>query len=170
MITDFIPTYTGRRFDLDKIIPGMIDIRDIAHSLSMTARFNGHPDKLYSVAQHSVLVSRIGDEYLLPKLLHDAPEAYTGDLVLPMKAMCPDFRLIESRIELAIAREFHLAYNVAEIKRADDLVCVAEKRDLFANGGGWPGELPESPHEKITPWLPSVAEEAFLCRFHELTD
>jgi len=83
-----ILTYTGKHVDLAAPNPVMIDPRDISHALSHQCRFNGHCREFYSVAQHSVLVA-----YLLPPelklagLLHDAPEAFLGDVVQPLKAL-----------------------------------------------------------------------------------
>ena len=73
-----------------------INISDIAWALSNICRFNGHCTTFYSVASHSIIVARIiynatTDKHLaLWGLLHDASEAYLGDIVRPLKHL-PEF-------------------------------------------------------------------------------
>lgn len=82
----WILTRSGRKFDLARPTADMVDPADIAHSLSMQCRFNGHTSRYYSVAQHSYLVADlVPAEDQLAGLLHDATEAYVGDLVRPLK-------------------------------------------------------------------------------------
>lgn len=84
----FILTYTGKQFLYDEVTPDVIDIRDIAHSLSQLCRYTGHTNLFYSVAQHSLLVSEKmpgGPAAKLVGLLHDGAEAYTNDLASPLK-------------------------------------------------------------------------------------
>ena len=82
---DWFLTYTGRQFWPLDPRPEDICIRDIAHHLSLCCRFNGACRVHYSVAQHSVMVANI-----LPAplrfwgLMHDATEAYVGDMVRNM--------------------------------------------------------------------------------------
>lgn len=90
-------TYTDRAFDYDDPQPSSICIEDIAHALSMICRFNGHTDRFYSVAEHSVEVANRIDKLISRNvyevhpdiskwaILHDAAEAYTGDVVAPLK-------------------------------------------------------------------------------------
>lgn len=92
----------GRCFDLANPDPDMIDVQDIATSLSRLCRFNGHGRIYYSVAEHSVLVSMLVAKAIddtgcidralslqiqLMALLHDAPEAYLGDTTRPMQGL-----------------------------------------------------------------------------------
>lgn len=69
--------------------PSGLGIGDIAGALSNICRFNGHTDKFYSVAAHSMLVADKvpgGPETKLIALLHDAAEAFVGDMPSPLKA------------------------------------------------------------------------------------
>ncbi len=130
----WVPTYCGVKFDL--LEPKPVDVRphDISYSLSNTARFTGHTP--YSVAEHSLMVADlVPPELELFGLLHDAAEAYTGDISRPLKILLGEtFREIEERIEAAIAIRFGLEWT-PEIKRlvkqADDIALSTEFRDLF---------------------------------------
>lgn len=79
-------TRTGKKFRPFNPRIEDIDIEDIAHALSNICRFNGHVNQFYSVAEHSILVSVLcPDELKLKGLLHDAAEAYLGDVPSPLK-------------------------------------------------------------------------------------
>ena len=58
MLNAWIQTYTGKKFFPLAARPADVDIRDIAHALAMKCRFNGHCRVFYSVAEHSIRVSR----------------------------------------------------------------------------------------------------------------
>lgn len=85
---------------VDPLHPQLDTVRidDIAHALSMVCRYSGHVDAHYSVAQHSIEVSlyllQMGASPLcqLMGLLHDAEEAYFGDMSSPLKKHYPDYR------------------------------------------------------------------------------
>jgi hypothetical protein len=168
-----IQTYGGTYFDLTEPGRSEIDIQDIAVALSNTCRYGGHTVDFYSVAQHSVLASRlVPHEDALAALMHDAAEAYTGDVVKPLKRLLPEFAAIETRIEAAIARKFGLAYPWPEsVKRADLMLLKRERIDLMPlDGGLWPGmEGIENLVSHIHAWPPQRACNCFLDRFYELT-
>lgn len=139
----WVQTYTGLRFDLLNPTPDMVDIRDIAHALSNQCRFNGHCRAFYSVAQHSMHVSWMASastepvmtrEETLIGLLHDATEAYVGDMVRPLKDLLPEFKAIEDRIWRVIATKYlGRAVDIpAEIKRLDNVALMTERRHLLA--------------------------------------
>lgn len=166
----WIQTYTGRQFWPLAPRPGDIDIADIAHSLSLQCRFNGHCRSFYSVAQHSVLVSHaVPAEFALWGLLHDAAEAYVSDLPRPLKATAPDFRAAEDRVLQAIATQFGLSWPMPDaVAHADDALLATELRDLMAPPPE-PWGLPVPPlAEAITPVAAEVARQLFLTRFAEL--
>ena len=162
---DWIQTYTGRRFYPLDPAAGDFDVRDIAHSLSMLCRFNGHCLRFYSVAEHSVRVSRLLDgELRLWGLLHDAGEAYLTDLPRPVKGLIPEFRGLEDRILEAAMRSFGLPWPMpAEVKLADDRLLATEARDLM---GPPPADwgLTAAPLDEriIDPLGPDAAEQLFL--------
>lgn len=169
----WIQTHSGIRFELLDPKPEMIDIHDIARALSHVCRFNGHVSRFYSVAQHSVLVSNIvGPEHALCGLLHDATEAYVGDVTRPLKALLPDYKTIEQRIWYAIAERFNLPPTLPlAIKHADNVALVTERRDLLQpSQHRWDEGLEAVPTraEAIRPMEPGPAYHAFLERFKQL--
>jgi len=116
-----IRMYTGKYFDLKTMDPDTICIEDIVHGLSNTMRFAGQLDVPYSVLQHSVLVAdNVSKENQLAALLHDASEAYLGDMPSPFKKMLPDYKAIEDKLMRVIAEKFGFEYPLpTEVKEID---------------------------------------------------
>lgn len=166
----WIQTYTGKKFHPLEPRAEEIDIRDIAHSLAMQCRFNGHCSTFYSVADHSVRVSCVlPPELQLAGLLHDAAEAYVSDIPRPVKARLPSFSEAEDRLLEVIFRHFGLAWPVAEeVWEADVRLLVTEGRDLMC-APPEPWGIEATPLEgRIVPLSAGEAERAFLSRFREL--
>ena len=85
----WIETYTGKKVYPLRPDEETLCVEDIAHALALTCRFGGHCSEFYSVAQHSCLVSDLCPDGLkLAGLMHDAAEAYLGDVVSPIKPLC----------------------------------------------------------------------------------
>jgi hypothetical protein len=166
----WIQTFTGKQFW--PLTPRVedVDVRDIAHSLSLQCRFNGHCRLFYSVAEHSVRVSRAVSTGMAPwGLLHDAAEAYLTDLPRPVKARLTEFQGLEERLLEVIARAFGLPWPMpAAVQEADDVLLATEARDLMAPPPcSW--ELSAEPLlERIVPVSAERAEELFLARYREL--
>lgn len=177
MSANWLQTYTGQVFIPEDPHPDQINIRDIAHSLSMQVRYNGHLDQFYSVAQHSVLCSLIIEkDFALCALLHDATEAYVGDVPSPIKALLPGFCALEDRIyELAIAPKFGLPAKLPpEVKRVDREVLKMEYTHLVKKyGHDWhldEIDVPEGFSDTgIYCLKQELAKDMFLNRFYELT-
>lgn len=168
-----ILTASGRYFDFTGLDPSVIDINDIAHALSHTCRFNGHTKTFYSVAEHSVLVSyEVPPEHAFEGLMHDAAEAYTGDIPLPLKKILPDYQAIEERVEAAVKAKFDLAPETpACVKEADMVLLATEKRDLMPpTDVDWPClDGVEPLGTVISPLTPMAARHYFINRFLALT-
>lgn len=162
-------TFSGIQFYPLDPRPEDINIEDIAKGLSNTCRFNGHVIKFYSVAQHSVLVSRIvPDEYALEGLLHDGSESYLGDMVRPLKYSLPEYRIIEDKVEECIANKYGLIHPWPEcVKEADNILLMTERRDLMNAIGDW-RVYAEPMDQKIEAWDPERSYEEFMTRFKEL--
>ncbi len=107
-----ILTHTRVMFDPVHPDPELIDIRDIAHSLSMLCRANGHFPTFYSVGMHSIncCAEAAARGYTrrvqLACLLHDASEAYLADVTRPVKKELPRYLEIEAPLQDAIWEKF----------------------------------------------------------------
>jgi hypothetical protein len=172
---DWAQIYSGKKFWPLDPRPEEVDINDIAHSLALQCRFNGHSNYFYSIAQHSVFVSKIvPKKQALAGLFHDSAEAYTGDIVSPLKKFLPpEFKEIEKAIENAIFEHFNIEnINHSEIKKADKIALFTEMRDLMNTPPAkWDDQDLFQPHpDKIIPLSPEEAEKEFLERYKELTE
>ncbi len=168
----WIQTYLGRQFWPLAPRGEDVDIRDIAHSLSLQCRFNGHCSEFYSVADHSVRVAeQLPHNLALWGLLHDAAEAYLGDLTRPLKRQeaARWFNEAEDRLLRVIAASFGLPWPMpAQVRQADDVLLVTEARDLMVTPPADWSIAAEPLPERIQPLAPAVAEERFLVRFENL--
>lgn len=173
-----IGTFTGLLVNPLDMRPEDLDIRDIARSLSMRCRFGGHLTKFYSVAQHSVEVSRrVAPQHALWGLLHDASEAYTSDVPSPLKQTEPltGFRGVESAIMGVVCTTWALTPSMPlEVRKQDLEELVTEASQLHPlyqsrSREGW--DLPEvSPRvQTLSPLAPKEAEFQFLKRYEDLT-
>lgn len=169
---DWMQTFSGVQYR--PAAPRVEDVRiiDIAHHLSMLCRFTGAVRQFYSVAEHSVLVSRIvPPEHALCGLLHDATEAYTNDINKPLKRSLPDYQEIEALNWAVIADKFGLPREIpAEVHEADYAMLRAEQVRLMPyceHTEAWARDA--HPNIAIRGLAPTDAEARFLERFYELT-
>lgn len=164
--SDWIVTRSGIEFDLLNPTPAMVRIEDIAHALGNLCRFNGHTSAFYSVAQHSVIVAgAVPPDERLEALLHDASEAYIGDMVRPLKRRDHFYQETEKRIMAVIAEKFGLKPMSPRIKWADERALATERRDLIAPTTRPWGTLEDSatPFDQvIKPYPPDLAIAYFL--------
>jgi hypothetical protein len=171
--SSWIQTYSGIKFYPLDPRPEDVSIVDIAHALGNVCRFAGHVSEHYSVAQHSVLVSQlVPPEDALWGLMHDAAEAYTGDLPRPIKKQIPQWAGIENRLLDVIAQRFNLRLPVpTSVWYFDNVILSMEARDLFVGGpvADWTSALGCEPMlQKIETTLPQTAAHRFLRRAAEL--
>ena len=172
-------TYTGKIINPLDLKPEDICIEDIAHHLSLVNRFAGATAKPISVAQHSVYVSRLCDDtpHRLQALLHDATEAYLGDMVKWLKPSMPAYTKAEERAEQVIFEKFGCPGPIHEnVWRADRVMVMFEASKGFGkmwsssflqNYPGFEG-ITEEEQKRIGAWAAwpwRASEEAFLVRF-----
>jgi 5'-deoxynucleotidase YfbR-like HD superfamily hydrolase len=164
-----------------RLDPAQIKLYDIAFSLSMQCRFTGHCSSFYSVAEHSLRVSSLlrlemdRPDAALWGLLHDAAEAYFGDLARPLKAnthMGHEFDRLEKRALRPIAKKFGLCWPMPEcVRRADAIMLAVELRDLI----GFRQELRSAKDQAIADSLRigqtmdhEQARQKFIAEFNRL--
>jgi hypothetical protein len=172
---------TGRRFYPLDPRPEEVTIEDIAHALSNVCRWGGRVRELYSVAQHSVhvaqIVERTHPELALNALLHDAAEAYLGDIPTPIKRHLDvhrhgsheSFFDTEWRVLDAIGEAFGIGrfVEMKVIHDADAIALATEARDLMG-GLTWSGMVATN-EPVIDPLSPRAARAQFLAMFRRLT-
>ena len=168
-----ILTASGRYFNFLALENNVFDITEIAHALSNICRFTGHANEFYSVAQHCVMVSHlVPPEDALAGLLHDAAEAFLGDVSRPLKQLLPDYKAIEKLVEADVFRRFGLPSTLpASVKQADLVMLATEQRDLMPpHDDEWPVISHVTPLvETLMPWDNISAKAAFLRRYCQLT-
>lgn len=151
-------TYTGIAVDMTAPDPRTIMLEDIAQSLTLQCRYTGHLGEPYSVAQHSVLATWYAEKDGHPPgvlrgiLMHDAHEAYTGDIATPLKRRLEAIRPgivheVEAPFDAAIAERFDIRWDRPAIKLYDLRMLATEKRDLVQHEVK-PWDIPE----EITPF------------------
>ena len=166
----------GILVDIPDLQPWMIQVEDIACSLSKACRYNGNCRGFYSVAEHSVHVASVlPSELKLYGLLHDAAEGYMGDLVRPFKHIVPDVRQIEQFIAERIYRKYlhrlptQDEYN--HVRTADDAVLITEAKMLLKSKGSYfSGLATDGPADvEIKRWEHCEAEQAYLKAWFDIT-
>lgn len=171
MSSSWIFTQSGKHFDLLAPQAGMVVMDEIAHALANICRSAGYTQTHYSGGQHNVLAS-----HLVPPadarhaLLHDAAEAYVGDMVSPPQG--PAARLQGKRgADLGghrgALRDRH--GHAGQFKKADLVLMATERRDLLPPGPPWPSLEGIQPlPNQIVPWAPAFTRLAFKRRFRQL--
>lgn len=167
-IGDWMQTFTGKQFYPLDPRPEDIDIRDIAHALSMQCRYAGHCLRFYSTAEHSVHLSfAVEPEFRMAALLHDGGEAYLPDMVRPTKRSFPAYTEAEEKIRRMIFVKYGLSPEIPDaVHSVDDRICADEKAQNMA-----PCEWKHNPEPlgiTLKFWTPSLVEKSFLVRFREL--
>lgn len=148
----WIQTTSGKQFHFNpkRVDKNEICLEDIAHALSYTCRYNGHCHAFYSVAEHSLNIA----EYFLrttavdgkpseegfaladQALLHDAGEAYCGDMTAPLKRLFPEYKAYEEKVMSTIFRKYLKKTKLdPKVKEADCRIMLNEKARLFPTDG-----------------------------------
>lgn len=190
---NYCQSFSGRKFWPLDPLPEDFCILDIAHALSHICRFGGHGKRFYSVGQHCLHVSRLASTMIrdaggtkeqiriaaLTGLLHDASEAYLGDIITPFKRCLPEYRVIEHRVLNVIFKKFGVPYEAEklppEVMRAD-AIALATERQYIVNDLSIDWHLPEKPEEpkgqRFFPsfeYKPAEIKAEYASRYLELT-
>lgn len=167
-------TFTGLEVNPLNMQPNQILITDIAHALSLQCRFNGHCKYFYSVAQHSIHVGKLFNESHLRLfgLLHDAAEAYLGDIINPLKEAIPAYKVHEDILQTQIFLVFCCrppSYSEQQrIKEADTRLLLTEAKFLLpSHGKNWRKDFKPFIFD-IHPLSPEDAEAEFLLMYDRL--
>lgn len=166
----WIQTYTGRQFHYADPRIEEIHIEDIAHALSMLCRYAGHCNRFYSVAEHSVLVSRQFNSPMdrMIGLMHDATEAYCVDVPRPLKHMLPEYQDYEEKVWQVIAFKFGMPAKLPKsLHDMDTRVLLSERPQLFNNPVPWPkyDRIQLVPGLQVRGLEPFRARDEFLDEF-----
>lgn len=180
MIT-LILTYTGKLIELGQPDPERIDLRDVSHALARVTRFTGHGDRSLSVAQHSCIVHDLAPvECKRWALLHDAAEAYTGDISSPVKEVLRRMAPQEFDVWLAawqFAVSIRFGVPIVDVHAADQ---AALELEVVLNGPRssaeyrwlwpewWATQAARTTGCADTVWPAELAEFEFLRRAREL--
>jgi len=168
MPLDWMSLASGQKFYPLEPKKTLYTIDDIAHSLSLQCRFNGHTKRFYSVAEHSIHIARWlqreGHNRFVVRtgLLHDATEAYLGDLVVCIKHLLPDYKKFEESLNQCFVDAFGMQHPFPDIvKEADQRILVDEKKALMNSKDVWPCDDWSPLGVKIEGWPPHRAEYEF---------
>lgn len=173
----YMITTSGNLINLYDPDPSLIEIEDIAGSLSKLCRWGGNIPEFYSVAQHSCHVVSLAPRHLrFAALMHDAPEAYAGDVIRPIKSLLAiSYFEIEERLKQAVCERFNLHADLLEgVKQYDNEALDMEFNAFYhqdktsinhirINSSQFLEHLPSSPF-----WDPQTAFVGFLRTYSSL--
>jgi len=170
----FIQTLSGKKFYFDSPEDFHYTIHEIAWALSHINRFTGHGTRVYTVAEHIVNVCELAGN-TVHALLHDASEAYLGDVSAPLKRhpVMSGYRLLEQRVQHAIYTRF-LGPDYSEAdqvltREADMMMLAREKHWLFQDDLKWESVEAYTSTPPILCLSPLEAYKAFMEKYREIT-
>lgn len=167
----YITTYTGKRFDPTNPDANLLDIKDIAHALSLVCRGNGHVKVFYSVGQHCIdcckeaIARGYSKRVALACLIHDAGECYMSDVPRPLKENLTEYVKQEDKL-LNMIYEHFLGSPITDEERAlvkeiDDDMLYYDLTDLL--GIEVEGEAPNISTERTYDFIPfAYIEKKYL--------
>jgi hypothetical protein len=166
-------TVSGVEIDINNVKPTDISIMDITIGLSNVCRWGGQIEKFYSVAQHSVMVSRLAPQELkMAALMHDASEAYLGDVISPLKYILGrSYKDIEMRFTQSIYTHFNIGIDEIKEVKEFDLKMLHAEHDAFrcGNMGMWDDLMFDLFDGRMTNiWSPSYAATKFYEEYTNL--
>lgn len=173
MTTPIIMQYGNQLIDVRDIKPENIRPREVCSALGNLCRWNGWTHPYYSVAEHSI---RVADRVESPEdklwaLLHDAAEAYLGDLSTPIKRACPVFMELEAIVMRAVCQRFDIPEEMpAAVHEADQRMLATEARDILPCAPLWtPGYAPYDDRIYGAGLMPEIASAALYEHIRAIT-
>lgn len=140
-MSTYMTTYTKKRIRPLQLQHDDIDLKDIAHALSLLCRANGHIKYFYSVAQHSINCAKeavdrgYSKKVIKACLLHDASEAYLSDIIRPVKKHLNNYLIIEDSMQSLIYKKFNISEfsqeEADQVKQIDDVLLALEMEELM---------------------------------------
>ena len=177
----WLETFSGEKFYLFYPEKSKVCLVDIAHALSQLCRYNGHTSHFYSVAEHSIHVAQhLEDEGFSPEialagLMHDAAEAYVGDIISPIKAQFPVLESMEQKIQNEILKQLcpdildvHKHYKTLISKIDKNIVNDERKALMLKTQHKWIFNGAEALNCPIPCWTSDDACQRFHTRFTQL--
>lgn len=155
---------------------GPVNLEQVANALGNINRFGGNTIRPYSVAEHSIRVAALVPRSMqLQALLHDAAEAFMGDIIAPVKRQINELNQIEHGLNVWLRGELgvDLVNLPPDVHVADLIMCETELRDLVLydgpNATGFlPLEAKIGPASWMSPsgdaWLHLVKQELEKCK------
>lgn len=148
-MNNWVPTFTGKRFDPSDPQPSQVCLEDLAHHLAHQCRYAGGTIRHYSTAEHCVRMARVGEKRLKTGLLlHDGPEAYISDVVSPVKNldMMTPYRFMDDRLTDFIFKKYGVPYRVGspewyEVKDIDYAMVILEAGMVLPHPDNLSGSL-----------------------------
>lgn len=109
--------YSGKVFDFVEPSPAQLDILDIAKGLSQSTRWNGQTSRPVFIGEHCLEMYSMVSDYKLSALMHDASEAYMGDLVRPLKSIpsMSEYLDVEDSLMKMLAEKFNFTYPLPDV-------------------------------------------------------
>lgn len=171
-------TFTGKKFNILNPTFEMIHPEDIIRGLAHKPHYSGFSPQFFSIAEHSLLVCEFYEmcnpyDYKgqLQALLHDASEAYTGDMIKPIKNLLPNFVMIENIIQSTIYAKYSINPDERklEVKRLDNRI-----QDIEADAFYHYDYLEVNKQNVVDKWIkylsPTDAYYSFWKKYNELIE
>lgn len=151
-------TYTGKTFKITDFNASHINLEDIAYGLAHINRYSGQTSKAYSVARHSINIAHFFEGKLEKQaLLHDAAEAYLGDITAPVKNLFPDYKKLEEHYTKIIFKKFNIEYPIDDrVLSMDVAIRQYEKYWLMKNQQTPCKDIMDMFEEPFVDWSPNA--------------
>lgn len=170
LIPDYTRISNGVKFWLDD--PNKtkgVRVVDLLMPIAEISRYNFHLASHYSVAEHCYHCS-MRCSSPIHALLHDLSEAIIGDVPAPVKKFCPDYKVVEHRVETWVFNVFNVSPIVPTDLKKVDLRMLTTEQMFFGRPAEAMELFPPYPDVRIGCWKPVYAALKYFERLQELTN